>query len=132
MAVHSYLKAWDQCHLSYKFRYFTLDRFLAIPYKQVVEHGEHFALQHQSLCDTLRRTLIRKVLVDQTESIVTPRKKRASDLDSLTLNTKKLSIKDRVGIRRRLFASPRPVTDHRTLATCKERVSVKDRLGIRV
>lgn len=133
MAVHAYLTTWDQCHLSDKFKNVTLDRFLAIPHEQAMaEYGDLFAEQHQNLCNTLRKVLMQKLLVDRIESIPpTPRKKRPSDLDSLALNIKRLSLGDRPGIKRELFKSS-PSATHLTVATREERVCVKDRLGVPV
>jgi len=129
MAVHYYLRVWDQSHLSPTFGNFTLDRFLAIPHREAVEHGERFALQHQNLCDTLRRTLMQKVLLDQTESIIIPRKKSSSDRNCLTLNNDECSRANRLVLRKRLFTSQRLLAADRTLVTCEERVVGKDRPG---
>lgn len=123
---------WDQTHLSNRFTNVTFDRFLGLPHKQLMaEYGETFAYQHQNLCNTLRKVLMRKLLVDQTEATPsTQRKKTTSDVDSLVLNVKGLSLMDRLGVKRRSFNPRHTATDLTVARTnCEERVSVKDRLG---
>ena len=132
MAVYSYLMQWDQTHLSDRFVNVTLDKFLALPHKQLMaDYGETFATQHKNLCNTLRKVLFQKRLVDRTESPPrAPRKKKPSNEDSLILNVGRLSIVDRLGDKR--TGCPRHIAATDPSVTCtdrKERVSVKERLG---
>lgn len=133
MAVQSYLTEWDQCQHSDNFKHVTLDRFLAIPYRQLMEdYGEHFAKQHRSLCDTLRKVLMEKLLSERTQyTPPNPRKPGPVDIDNLSSKIKRLSIGDRLGAQRKLLNySPR--TTAYSVSKCKDRVSVKDRLGVPV
>lgn len=143
MAVEFYLKAWDYGQLSHVFENFTLEEFLSMPYSQAMCYGVRFAEQHQKLCDTLKTVLMHKCLMDETEHTLTtpqsvphaPRKKKRwrsrrtkrgsrtemiSPVDNLTSQIDNLSVRDRLGSRRKLFKSP---------ADKELSVTVRDRLG---
>lgn len=122
MAVHSYLKTWGQSHLINTFDDMNLDSFLAISYKQAVDgYGQYFAKQHLNLCNTLRKALWQKWLLDREEPRCSP-ETRTPDIDGLVSNMSCLSVKDRVGVSKRPFPLSR-LTE--AIANSKERVSVK-------
>lgn len=130
MAVQSYLTEWDQCCHSDNFKHVTLDRFLAIPHRELMDdYGASFATQHRNLCKTLRKVLTKKLLVDRRQCTPsTPRKRRPLEIDNLSCKIKSLSIRDRVGVKNKSFnGSPRSTA--LSVSNCKTRVSVKDRLG---
>lgn len=134
MAVHAYLKMWDQSKLMHKFNEVSFDRFLAIPHRRAVdEYGEPFATQHLNLCNTLRKALSRKLLSDRAE-LRTPPKTRTLEVDSLVSNIDRLSLQDGLGALKKSTARDRVGALRRyrpTNATENgtKRVSVKERLG---
>lgn len=99
-------------------------------FQALEEYGEDFANHHCNTCDILRKVLMTKILLDHADlPTKTPWANEDSDLDSLTVSIKNLSMMGQSSVKKQL-SNPSPSQVNQVVSV-KSRVCIKDYLGAR-